>query len=95
MEFTYCFDEEEFEYKVSCERVYLEAAKILYPQLSKENLELAVTTIQKMALYMDDEKDFFTYMGVADVFESEAINWYREGKEAEEELKLGYYRSVL
>ena len=95
MEFTYCFDEEEFEYKVSCEQVYLEAAKILYPQLSKENQKFAVTIIRRMAFFVDDETKLFTEMGVADVFESEAITWYREGKEAEEELKLGYYRSVL
>ena len=99
MEFKYyCADiDDYFEYKVDDEKVYAEAARILLPQKldTKEKLDLVVATIREMASYIDDKEEFFTDIGVADVFETEAIEWYREGKEAVEELKIGYYRSVL
>ena len=80
MEFAYYYDEEEFEYEVSDERVYLEAAKILTTRkLDTNDQELAITLIRRMAFYIDEPEQFFADIGVADEFEREAIEWYREG----------------
>lgn len=99
MEFKYyCEDiDDYFEYKVDDERVYLEAARILLPRKldTKEKLDLAIITIQEMASHLDDKEEFFADMGVNNAFESEAIEWFKDGLTETADLRRDYERSVL
>ena len=99
MEFKYyCADVDDyFEYKVDDEKVYAEAARILLPRKldTKEKLDLAIATIREMASHMDDKEEFFTDMGVADAFESEAIEWFKDGLSEVADLRRAYERDLL